>query len=121
MELEERERALTPEKTIVDLAWAGGEGDTVIDEDGKLKKQGKNVVLPENDPTLPLTSRLLARENRKFNEVCTNAEAQVKSVVIKDLETLYVQALKDGRVVDAEYYRKNIKFMYPDWEFKGEQ
>ena len=31
-----------------------------------------------------------------------------------------VAAVKDGRIVDAEYYRLVLKSMYPDWEYKGE-
>ena len=38
---------------------------------------------------------------------------------IAPLEKLYVAALKDGRTVDAEYYRTVLKSMYPDWEYKA--
>ena len=34
------------------------------------------------------------------------------------MERLYVQAVKDGRVIDAEHYKQNILLMYPDWKFK---
>ena len=30
-------------------------------------------------------------------------------------------ALKEGRVIDADFYKKNILIMYPDWKFKGEE
>ena len=36
------------------------------------------------------------------------------------MERLYVAALKEGRVIDADFYKKSIKSMYPDWEFNGE-
>ena len=40
--------------------------------------------------------------------------------IVAQLESLYIQALKEERVVDAEYYKANLKSLYPDWEFKGE-
>ena len=32
------------------------------------------------------------------------------------MERLYVSALKEGRVIDADFYKKSLKSMYPDWE-----
>jgi hypothetical protein len=33
------------------------------------------------------------------------------------IEKLYIEAIQDDRVIDAEFYRNQIKTMYPDWEF----
>lgn len=119
-ELDERERALKPEKTIVDLAWAGGEEDSVIDENGNISKQAKSASLPEDDPSLPKETRNLAKANREVSEDMGRRLDEVKSAVLDSLERAYAQALKDGRVIDADYYRKGIRSMYPDWKFKGE-
>ena len=37
------------------------------------------------------------------------------------MERLYRNALKEDRVVDAEFYRKSLKSLYPDWEFSLEE
>ena len=47
--------------------------------------------------------------------------ADTRETVVKTMENLYVSALKEGRVIDADFYKKNILIMYPDWKFKGEQ
>ena len=44
----------------------------------------------------------------------------MRSKIVSALEKLYVEALGEDRVVDAEFYRQNLKALYPDWEFKGE-
>lgn len=119
-ELVEREKALTPEKTIADLAWAGGTDDTVIDDKGNVRKFVKVAYDPEKDPMLPEATRRLARAERQVRQAQSNQVVAVRSAVTAKLEKLYVQALKDGRVIDAEHYRKNILQMYPDWKFAGE-
>lgn len=117
-DLDERERALKPEKTIADLSWAGGQEDTIIDEEGNLKKQAKVVYNPETDLTIPRESRRLAREERLVRESFAKHADEVRSAVVRSLEALYVQALKEDRVIDANYYRASLKSLYPDWEFK---
>lgn len=119
-DLEERERALKPEKTIADLAWAGGMDDTIIDEEGNVKKQVKEVYNPETDRSIPKESRRLAREQRLANEEFDKNAQEVRSSIVRTLESLYVLALKDDRVIDAEYYRESLKSLYPDWEFRPE-
>lgn len=114
-DLEERERALQPEKTIADLSWAGGMEDTIIDADGNVKKQQKVVYDPETDRAIPRESRRLAREERLAREDADRRSAKVRSEVVGTLEALYRQALEEDRVVDAEYYRANIEALYPDW------
>ena len=121
LDLEERERALKPEKTIASLDWAGGMDDTVIDDKGNIKKQVKTVYEPEKDMTLPAESRRLARTNRKLREAQDAKIADTRNTVVKTMEKLYVSALKDGRVIDADFYKKNILTMYPDWKFTGEE
>ena len=120
LDLEERERALKPEKSIADLSWAGGMEDTIIDDKGNVTKQVKKVYDPEKDMELPAESRRLARKNRKLREVQDAKIADTRETVVKTMEKLYVSALKEGRVIDADFYKKNILIMYPDWKFQGE-
>ncbi len=58
-----------------------------------------------------------AAENYPF---CT-IEPNSAIVEVSDprLEKLYVAAVKEGRTVDAAYYRAALKSMYPDWEYKA--
>ena len=121
LDLEERERALAPEKTVADLEWAGGMEDTIIDEKGNVTKQVKKVYDPEKDMELPAESRRLARKNRELRETQDAKVADTRETVVKTMEKLYVSALKEGRVIDADFYKKNILIMYPDWKFQGEQ
>ena len=120
IDLEERERALRPEKTIADLAWAGGMEDTIIDEKGNLKKQVKTVYDPEKDMELPEQSRRLAKTERKIREKQDAAGADARAKILKSMEKLYVDALREGRVIDSDFYKKSILSMYPDWKFTAE-
>lgn len=117
-ELEERERALQPERTVADLAWVGGMEDKVVGADGTIKTVKKELYLAENDRALPKSSRRLARTERLIAEDEAGHADAVRAEVIATLEKLYIQALKEDRVVDAEYYKANLKSLYPDWEFK---
>ena len=118
-ELDERERALRPEKTIADLAWLPDE-DTEIDENGRARPRKKEPKLPENDPTLPKETRELAKANRIRAQADDILSEASRTRVVTTIEKLYVAAVKDGRTVDAAYYRTVLKSMYPDWEYKGE-
>ena len=120
LDLEERERALQPEKTIADLSWAGGMEDTIIDAEGNVKKQEKKVYDPEKDMTLPAESRKLAKSERLVREKHETLAGMTKDSVVSSLERLYVAALKDGRAIDADFYKKSILSMYPEWKFSGE-
>lgn len=116
LDLEERERALKPEKTITDLAWAGGMEDSIVDEHGDLKKKVKVQYDPEKDMELPETSRKLAKTERIANEKHAKRSESTRSAIVASMEKLYTDALKDGRVIDAEFYKKSILTMYPDWK-----
>ena len=118
-ELDERERALRPEKTIADLAWLPDE-DTEVDENGRAHPRKKEPKLPENDPTLPKETRELAKANRIRAQADDILSETSRTRVVTTIEKLYVAAVKDGRTVDAAYYRTVLKSMYPDWEYKGE-
>ena len=118
-DLEERERALTPEKTISDLSWAGGNEDTIFDADGNVKKQVKVEYNPENDPKLPSASRRLARIERLCREANALAGDQMRKRIISELECLYEAAIREDRPVDADFYHKTLKGLYPDWEYKA--
>ena len=117
-ELDERERALRPEKTIADLSWLPDE-DTDVDESGKAHPRKKEPKLPENDPTLPKETRELAKANRMRAQADGILEKDARARAVAPIEKLYVAAVKEGRTVDAEYYRTVLKSMYPDWEYKA--
>jgi len=117
-ELDERERTLRPEKTIADLAWLPDE-DTEIDENGRPRPRKKEPKLPENDPTLPKETRELAKANRIRAQADDILVEAARARVVVPIEKLYVAAQKEGRIVDAEYYRAVLKSMYPDWEYKA--
>lgn len=121
LDLEEREKALKPEKTIADLSWVGGDEDMEVGENGTVRVKKKEPYRAENDRTLPKTSRKLAKTERIVYEKMAEHQSEVRESVVKSLEKLYVDALKEDRVVDADFYRKSIKSLYPDWEFKGEE
>lgn len=120
-ELSERERALKPEKTIADLAWVGGGEDMEVGEGGMVKVKKRREYRAEDDMTLPRPSRDLARAERRISESMAENTAQVRSRIIKRLESMYVAALKEDRVVDAGFYRASLKSLYPDWEPKPEE
>jgi hypothetical protein len=120
-ELDERERALKPEKTIADLSWVGDSEDMEVGEHGEVRAKKKREYRPEDDPALPRATRALAAMERAVGDSRKKESDAVRARIVGELEGLYVSALRDGRVVDAGYYRKSLKSLYPDWEFKGEQ
>ena len=116
-ELAERERALRPEKTIADVSWLPDD-DIDIDENGRPRPRKKEPKLPENDPMLPKETRELAKADRIRAQADGILEKDARARTVAPLEKLYVAALKEGRTVDAGYYRAVLKSMYPDWEYK---
>ena len=117
-ELDERERALRPEKTIADLSWLPDE-DTEIDENGHPRPKKKKPYLAENDPNLSVETRELAKASRIRAQADDILAKDSRKRVVAPIEKLYVAAVKDGRTVDAAYYRAALKSMYPDWEYKA--
>ena len=115
--LEERERAIAPEKTIADLAWVGDGKDSVLDENGEVVRVEKKPYLAENDPAISRNSRALAREVRLAKEASAARAERARQAIVSALERLYVEALKADRPLDAAYYSKSIRTMYPDWKF----
>jgi len=110
-DLDERELALRPEKTILDLETThANEGTDSTDE-----TQGP--VLRENDRTIPRESRALARANRLETEMRDELTASARSNAVSRLESLYIQALRDDRVADANFYRSELQLMYPGWKY----
>lgn len=109
-ELDERELALRPEKTIKDLVNIGG--------DAAATNNASEVNLPENDTSLPRAARQLARTERLLKESTTAQLDAMKSNSIARLEKLYVEAVRSDRVTTAAYYRKTLKSLYPDWEYR---
>ena len=114
-ELDEREAAMRPEKTIMDLANVGAEGAEKPEEDDAAAN------LPENDKSLPVADRRLAKANRLSSEAREAGYAQNRKYTVAALERLYVAALKEDRVTDAQFYKKTLKSLYPDWEYKAPQ
>ena len=94
--------------------------DTILDENGEIKKKVTVEYDPEKDMSLPEQSRRLARTERKVREATEAESAKVRSRVEKSMEKLYVEALKEGRVIDANFYKTSLLTLYPDWKFKGE-
>ena len=115
-DLEERERALKPEKTVSDLSWAGGKEDTVFDEKGNVKKQEKVVYDPEKDMSLPAGTRRLVRAERLAGEDLAKRAEKVRDSLVSTLDGLRRQALAEGRVIDADFYGKSIESLYPGWK-----
>ena len=121
LELDERERALRPEMTSADLEWAGGKEDVVFDADGKLTKQAKVKYDPAQDKTRTRQSRYLTRVEREIREGRDEESARSRTNAVNALKQLYLEAKDEDRVIDAEYYRKNILSLYPDWKLKDEE
>lgn len=113
-ELDERELALRPEKTIKDLVNISTAEENETADDAAL-------MLPENDVTLPKADRRLAKHQRLTEESLESLLAKSRAVTITKLERLYISAIKANRITDAEYYRANLKSLYPDWEYKPEK
>lgn len=108
-ELDARELALRPEKTIKDLA-------NIATTENAAKDDGA-LLLPENDPTLPKADRILARRQRIVQEEADALLSKARNMTVSRLEKLYVAAIRANRITDAEYYRKTLLSLYPDWEF----
>ena len=114
-ELDERERALHPDKTAADLTWVGErEADVIGGETNRVRRTAK--PLPEDDMELPRETRALAKAERLAAESDAAHAAETRAGLVAALERLYVAALREDRVVDAAYYRKSLKSLYPDWE-----
>lgn len=108
-ELDERDLATRPELTIKDLETTSGDEQASDD---------KQPLLPENDVTLPVETRTLAKTEREMAERESARRERVRSAVVNRLERLYVEAVREDRVTDAEYFRRELKRLYPDWTYK---
>lgn len=110
-ELDERELALRPEKTIKDLVNIGTEGNEKSADDPA-------ALLPENNHELPRNTRILSRAERLVDEGVAQRSERSRAFTLDKLETLYIAAVREERIPDAEFYRATIKSMYPDWIYK---
>ena len=115
-DLDAREAALRPEKTAADLTWVGErEADVIGGETNRVRRAAK--PLPEDDMDLPRETRMLARAERlKLESDAAMANAS-SNLVVSALERLYLRAVREDRVVDAQYYLTNIKMHYPNWRY----
>ena len=119
LELDERERALHPDKTAAEhLTWVGEREADVIGADTNAVKRKRVRVLAENDPSLPVESRKLARAERLGNANLVGTIGVTSNEVITILSRLYEDAIKADRVVDANYYLQNIRVFYPGWVYR---
>ena len=91
-----------------------------MDENGRARPRKKEPKLAENDPSLPRETRGLAKAERLRGSADSLLAKDARERVVSPIERLYVAAMKEGRTVDAAYYRAALKSMYPDWEYKGE-
>ena len=115
-DLNEREEALRPEKTAADLTWVGErEADVIGGESNRVRRVAK--PLPENDPDVPRESRMLSRAERLKREEDAARANTSSNAVVSTLERLYLRAVREDRVVDAEYYLKGIRMYYPNWRY----
>lgn len=110
-EVEAQRQALRDEKemTIKDLVTTGS-------DQSEAKEEGP--ALPENDRTLPRETRALARSERISGERLEAVRTQTRNDVVQRFERLYLDAIREDRISDATFYRKELKRMYPDWEYK---
>lgn len=115
-DLDEREAALRPEMTSADLTWVGGrDADVIGGESNRVRRVAK--PLPENDMTLPRETRMLARAERlKAEDEAVMANVS-SNAMVSVLERLYIKAVREDRVVDADYYLKSIRMYYPNWRY----
>ena len=115
-DLNEREEALRPDKTAADLTWVGErEADVIGGETNRVRRVAK--PLPENDPAIPRASRLLARAERLRLEGDAARANASSNLIVSTLERLYLDALREDRVVDAQFYLKGIRSYYPGWRY----
>jgi hypothetical protein len=119
-ELEERERALKPDKTSADLSWvAERDADVIGSVTNKIKRSER--ILPENDDTRPLASRILSRQERLSAKENEDIQCVSRHRYGQILENLWREAVDDSRILDAEFYLKSLKSLYPDWEFNPKE
>ena len=113
--VELEERALHPDKTAADLTWVGErEADVIGGETNRVRRTAKPLL--EDDMGLPRETRALAKAERLAAESDAAHAAETRAGLVATLEKLYLAALREDRVVDADYYRKSLKSLYPDWE-----
>ncbi|MGN0854636.1 MAG: hypothetical protein ACI4R9_03840 [Kiritimatiellia bacterium] len=109
-DLDAREAALRPEKTVKDLVTTGTAAEEV--------KEPEGPPLPENDMSLSRGARALARAERLRDERTAQRLAACKAETIRALERLYVSSIRADRMTDADFYRTTLKNLYPDWEYR---
>ena len=114
-ELDERERALHPDKTSADRVWVEEREADVIGGTNNIRRLKK--VQPEEDMSIPRESRKLAKAERLCAEDFAERVLAASNTVVTTLERLFEAALREDRVVDAAYYKKAIKMYYPNWTY----
>jgi DNA repair exonuclease SbcCD ATPase subunit len=117
-ELNEREKALHPDKTAAEnLTWVGErEADEIGGQTNVVRRKKK--VLAENDPRLPVESRKLAMAERLATAKLDGAVNVSSNEVVTILARLYEEAIRADRIVEANYYLQNIRVLYPGWVYR---
>ena len=115
-ELNEREKALMPEKTTADLQWVAERDADVIGQAPNAAKV-KKPKLEENNPYLSRSTRELLKVERLNKEEIEMISGIVRDDIVKYLETKYEKAFMEDRMVDADYYKKALKSFYPQWKY----
>ena len=83
------------------------EADVIGNVTNKMRRAVK--ILPEQDETRPLASRILARQERLTDEERDGMVAVSRERYGKMLEDLWREAIDESRVLDAEFYLKSLK------------
>ena len=87
----------------------------MLDENGNVTKKTKEPYLAENDRLLPRASRSLAKAEREMREDLAAQTEATRDSLVASLEKLYIAAVKEDRVTDADFYRRSIRSLSPTW------
>ncbi len=109
-DLEEMKRALTPERTISDLMTVGDEESVITTK-----------VAEEDDKNTPNGKRELIKAEKELAFIRSEIQDNVRELRIAKLVDLMKAAIKADKVVEAKYYYRAIREMYPDWEYEGDK
>ena len=120
-DLEEREKALHPDVTIFNSSNVSWVAETEADVIGADQSRRRRRPSAESDYSLPVETRRLARAMRRSERELAVGATVASNAVVNTLQRLYVEALKEDRVVDADFYLHSIRMYYPNWTYQQEQ
>lgn len=117
IELQERERALAPDLTVSDLMSV-----TPADEPPPVEEGGKSEVeemMKVRNDNIPLGRRTLEEVEQTVQQAREDVLATNRATVISALKAMMESAISEKRAIDAMFYEKTIKSLYPDWRYLG--